>query len=93
MPEHVSIERIKARIELLKLQEKDAQAGLASENRSVRVHEGLLRLISRVRTEHNALLAKVAAAESTGRKSLSWSELVPNSQNAPESDSECQNQC
>ena len=77
MPEQVSIERVKARIELLKIQEKDAQDGLANENRSVRVHEGLLRLISRVRSEQNVLLAKVAAAESTGRKSLNWSELVP----------------
>ena len=84
MPEQVSIERVKARIELLKLQEKDAQHCLANGNRSTRVHEHLLRLISRVRSEQNALLETVATAESMGRKSLSWSELVPNSQNVTE---------
>jgi hypothetical protein len=84
MHDGVSIERVKARIELLKLQEKDAQDGLVSVNRPARVHEGLLRLLSRVRSEQSALLRALTVAEQVGRDRLSWSELVPISQNETE---------
>ena len=76
MREEVSIDRVKARVELLNVQEQDAQRELANGNRPPRVHEELLRLLSRVRTEQAALLAAIAEAEQAGRTCLSWAELV-----------------
>ncbi len=79
MPDEVSIDRVKARVELLNLQEEDAQRELTSGKRPPRVHEELLRLLSRVRNERVTLLVAIAVAEQAGRTRLSWSELVADS--------------